>query len=317
MNKTVKMIRSVLMLVLLAMVNSCDLINEDLPECVQSVQFVYDMTLSGGDAFNAQVGSVDLYVFDDQGNFVKKYSESGETLKDPNYRMTLDLANGNYTLVAWCGMMDNGFTLSPFTTLTEMQTAISNVQNGISSSDLKDMWYGYQEITMNANEAKTHILNLTKDTNNIRVMLQNVDGRTIDGNNFEFSIIDNNTVVDWQNNPSTPIIYHPFAQGTSQVGGDENNAPVQVAYAEFSTSRLYVGDDARLIIKNKENGQIVLDIPLIDYLTMRSEKYMRMSDQEYLDRECDYSLVLFLGDNNTWIRTTIIINGWTVRVNNI
>ena len=312
------MIRSVLMLVFLSMVNSCDLINEDLPECVQSVQFVYDMTLSGADAFNAQVGSVDLYVFDEQGNFVKKYSESGDALKDPNYRLTLDLANGNYTVVAWCGMMDNGFTLSPFTTLGEMQNAISNVQDGISSSDLKGMWYGRREIAVNANEETNHVVHLTKDTNNIRVMLQNVDGRPCNGDTFEFSIIDNNAVVDGQNIPSSSILYHPFAQGTSQVGGDENNAPVNVAYAEFSTSRLYVGSQARLVIKNKENGQIVLDIPLLDYLTLlRSEKYRNMSVQEYLDRECDYSLLLFLGDNNTWLRTTIVINGWTVRINNI
>ena len=311
------MIRGFIILVLLAMMNSCDLINEDLPECVQSVKFVYNMTLSGGDAFNAQVGSVDLYVFDDKGNFVKKYSESGDALKDPNYRLRLDLADGNYTVAAWCGMMDNGFSLNSFNTLKEMQNAIRDVQGGVSSTDLKDMWYGLQEITVNANEAATHKMNLTKNTNNIRVMLQNVDGRTINGNDFEFKIIDNNMVVDWQNNPSTSIIYNPFAQGTSQVGGDENNAPVQVAYAEFSTSRLYVGNNTRLVITNKENGQIVLDIPLLDYLTMRSEKYKKMSDQEYLDRECDYTLVLFLGDNNTWLRTTIIINGWTVRINNI
>ena len=78
-----------------------------------------------------------------------------------------------------------------------------------------------------------------------------------------------------------------------------------------------VGSNARLQIDNQTTDKTVLDIPLIDYLVMRSEAYMNWSDQEYLDREMNYTLILFLDANNQWVTSTIIINGWTVRINNI
>lgn len=44
-----------------------------------------------------------------------------------------------------------------------------------------------------------------------------------------------------------------------------------------------------------------------------------MSDQEFLDRESDWSMVFFLDDSNNqeWIRTHIVVNDWVVRLNDI
>ena len=41
-----------------------------------------------------------------------------------------------------------------------------------------------------------------------------------------------------------------------------------------------------------------------------------MAPQEFLDRESRWNMILFLNEGN-WITTTIVINGWVVRINNI
>ena len=75
--------------------------------------------------------------------------------------------------------------------------------------------------------------------------------------------------------------------------------------------------DARLTIKCRSDGREVLSIPLITYLQLlRSQEYADMAPQEFLDRESRWNLILFLNEGN-WITTTIVINGWVVRINNI
>ena len=40
-----------------------------------------------------------------------------------------------------------------------------------------------------------------------------------------------------------------------------------------------------------------------------------MGDQEFLDRENNWSLIFFLDNNHNWIRTHIVVNDWIVRIN--
>lgn len=295
---------------------SCELVDEHLPECVHEIRFVYDMTLSGGDAFPVQVRSIDLYVFTLDGTLVKKYSEEGDALSQKDYRMKLDLPEGTYKVVAWCGMKDNGFCMETPDKLSSMTTRL--METGVTSAeDLGALWYGTQDIHIDPMTQIVHTVHLTKDTNNIRVTLQRIDGTTVSDSDFDFSIEDTNRVLNSQNIPNSAVTYKPFVQGQQTLGGADGAEAVTVAYAEFSTSRLYVGNQPRLTITYKPDGREVMNIPLLDYLTMRSAKYMTWGSQEYLDRECDYSLVFFLNDNNQWARTTIIVNGWTIRINNI
>lgn len=75
--------------------------------------------------------------------------------------------------------------------------------------------------------------------------------------------------------------------------------------------------DARLTIKRRSDGREVLSIPLITYLQLlRSQEFADMAPQEFLDRESRWNLILFLHEGN-WINTSIVINGWVVRINNI
>ena len=51
---------------------SCDSISEDLPRCELWLEFVFDYNMEYADAFNPQVKSVDVLVFDSDDCFSPK-----------------------------------------------------------------------------------------------------------------------------------------------------------------------------------------------------------------------------------------------------
>ena len=91
-----------------------------------------------------------------------------------------------------------------------------------------------------------------------------------------------------------------------------------MAYAEFSTSRLMTKNRPKLLIRRKSDGKEVVNIPLNNYLLLlRSDLYAEMDAQEFLDRESEWSMIFFLDSDQTWLRTYIKINDWTVRINDM
>lgn len=77
---------------------SCSMVNEDFPECavapntITTVNFVYDYNMQGRDLFDQHVGSVHLYVFDQDQTFVFD-SVSSRTMmpgKDVDFTMVFD-----------------------------------------------------------------------------------------------------------------------------------------------------------------------------------------------------------------------------------
>ena len=76
----------------------CGLMHDDLPPCAVDpkvttvVNFVYDYNMEGEDLFDSHVGSVYLYVFDENGVFVNRYEKNRENLDpvNPDFSMTFD-----------------------------------------------------------------------------------------------------------------------------------------------------------------------------------------------------------------------------------
>ena len=70
-------------------------------------------------------------------------------------------------------------------------------------------------------------------------------------------------------------------------------------------------------ITNKETGEPVLSIPLVKYLLLTEAEGHEMTNQEYLDRQDEYNMTFFLDESMKWINTSIIINDWVVRFNEL
>ena len=266
---------------------SCS-VYEDLDPCPRgvSLQFVYDYNMEYADAFSAQMHCLTLYVYGGDGNYVGRLENNWRALvSDPD----ILLADENY----------------------------------VSDKSLHDLFWGTVDATVEGEMYKDVTLHLMKDTNNIRLLLQQAYSGSdpVDIDEFDIYITGNNYLLSSDNTPETSgqdITYMPWSSGDGlDVGESADGDDVSAAYAEFSVSRLMASADARLVIYSHQQQDEVVDIPLVKYLLLlKSEKYPDMSDQEYLDRESLWSMVFLLNDN-TWQDISIIINDWTVRNNNV
>ena len=286
---------------------ACDgIIYDDLDPCPHGVRlrFVYDHNMEFVNSFYKQADCLSLYVFDAEGNFVTKQVETTENLKKPDYAMQLDLERGNYRFLAYAGLEcpEHSFSVvnepqagrTPNED-TAMQVAMDEGKWGTS---LHDLFYGSLNTTVEGDYY-------------------------VDDTLFTFTITDDNTLMDHENNliPNGTVNYTPWAQGTLAAGTTETGEQeAKVAYAEFSTGRLVTRthQTPRLVVMNKETGNKVIDIPLINYLLLlKSERYATMGAQEFLDRESDWSLIFFLNEEGNWLRTHIVVNDWIVRLNDM
>ena len=160
---------------------------------------------------------------------------------------------------------------------------------------------------------------MKKDTNNLRVMLQQVDGTPIDEADFDFKVVDDNTLMGWDNEviPTRSVDYLPWAHGNASPGElPEDGGKATVAWAEMSFPRLVTYNSPKLVITRKADGYKIVDIPLNNYLLlMKSEAYADMKPQDFLDRESRWKMLFFL-QGGIWLQTQIEINDWIVRINN-
>lgn len=310
----------------IAALSSCESIYEDLDPCPHGVKlrFVYDYNMEYANAFPAKVDCLTLLIYDDKGNYVGRRTVTDEVLRDENYRMTLELDKGTYHFAAYGGMAcdRSSFSLVPGpaqgSRFDDLRAVLdSDCLTVAGRKNLHGMYWG--DLTLaTADMFNEGTVKMMKNTNNIRLVLQQIDGEEVDDKDFDFSITDDNTLFGPDNDliAAGDVTYTPWSQGQASAGVTDDDREVIVAYAELSTSRLMTKNAPRLVIRNKRENRNVVDIPLINYLLLlKSDLYADMPSQEFLDRQSEWSMVFFLDRNHRWLRTYIKINDWTVRIN--
>ena len=330
-----------------------------------ALRFVYDYHMEpGANAFASNVDCVSVLVFDTDGNYLTQFTETGTVLQDENYRMELPLEPGDYRLVVYGGLAcaDASFTIAPDWAAStrgrqdELLVTLPLDERGVSDKQLHDieqrtggLFYGTLEVGLReedlAREFREETVYLMKDTNNIQVILQELsDPYQVDFEDYHFYIVDDNFVLDGKNavvhtaTEEFQPYYLPYASENRIMGyvdpGNRNGQqveedaerPVQVACAEFATSRLVIEHlpTAELLITSSTekdaqgNDKEIIRIPLLSYLTAIrgfGDSWIK-SDQEFLDRQSRWTLMFFL-QQNVWVKTTVSVNWWTVRINEV
>ena len=325
---------------------SCNgLIYDDEGDCapVYKVRFVYDMNMKFADAFPHEVKDVTLYVINERtGQVVLQKHETGEALSQPGYTMDVEVEPGDYTLLAWCGEGHrSSFGVAEASQKTGLSCTLldrSAPQPGPWGTDgdhvrhrLGNLYHGRLEGQNFTSRQGTHTYTvpLTKNTNDIHIVLQHLSGEPVDKDAFTFAITDENGLMGWDNAllPEKPLTYYAWhkAAGTAGLdvpdytagGGTQGGraiVEVSAAVAELSVARLMESHrhSAFVDIYN-DRGERIVHLPYIDYfLLVKGKQHEDMSDQEYLDRQDDYSMVFFLDKDNQWINSHIFINSWKI-----
>lgn len=326
-------------LLLGVLVSGCDSqIYDDLDPCRTSyhLKFRYDYNMKNADAFPSEVRSVAVWAFDRDGKLVWQHSESGETLSAGDYRVDVALAPGKYDFVTWCGLSgESPFRLaspSPaaMTDLATILTFKDAVRAGegvpVSAEPFTGLYNavarGVEIIDNPAVETDNEIeFSLVKDTNYIKVLLQNLDGTVMKEGDFSVYITADNGRIEYDNAVTEGDAFHyepwKMTYGEASLEGEEREdatvTSVSSFMAELHTSRLMKDAESRLVVRRNRDGKDIVRIPLVDYLLLVKGNYHVMGDQEYLDRQDEYSLTFFLDENLNWYREVgIYVNKWHV-----
>jgi len=344
-------VRALTAAVLCCAMASCGAVYEYEGDCsvTYRLNFRYERNMSWADAFAREVGSVHLYAFDTGGTLVWQQTERGDALAADDYAMTLDLPAGDYRLVAWCGLENDGGRGESFsvpearvgvTRIEELQCRLNREYDGTAAwcgEKLQPLFHGLCDVSLPADDdggEYDYTMDLTKDTNHVRVILQHLSGEDVNVKDFTFRIEEENGLMNYDNRllPDEMITYRAYdtKSGTAWLGVDDypemkkgrSAAPaavtsVSVAIADLSIARLVEGRKTFLTVETVD-GVTAACIPLTDYALLLKDGYDEvMSDQDYLDRQDEYTLTFFLDEHEKWIGTSIIINSWKLVLDDI
>ena len=297
------------------------------------IRFKYDYNIKFADAFANEVNSVALYVFDENDVLVEEIATTDkEALSSGTFEIPLEQDPGKYTLMAWGGLMDEeSFDLLAdthvgSTKLQELQVKMHRQYDGngnaVVSEDLLPLFHGTLPLTVTDKPGTyTETMSLMKNTNVIRILLHEMSGHEVDADKFIFEINDDNGLYDWDNTllDDEMITYSAWHQSTGSANVEDSDVKavtsVSVALAELTIGRMRAGDSPVLHIRNRETGEDVFRIPVADYALLVKGNYRQgMGDQEYLDRQDEYTMTFFL-DEGEWVSSVIYINSWRVVLN--
>ena len=310
-----------------------------------SVSFLYDMNMEWADAFDHYVQDITLAVFDSDGLCVYTRTQPAAELDDRTMDIS-DITRGQgYTFICWATgeVVTAGCYLLPdptvgVTTLDEMDVALSALSSLSSSDDLTLLFHDMEEdcdlTDLDEDNCWTLEMDLTRNTNVVRIVLQNLSGEDLSEDDFTMTVTDNNGHLAYDNSRTDEDItltYMPWSiySGTAGVDTDDDSGDsgdssaarastrtttqVTAVIAEFTVNRLFADSEARLTVCNADDGSTVLSIPLVDYALLIKGNYnSSLSDQEYLDRQSEYNFTFFIDDSGNWYGAYIYINSWRV-----
>lgn len=307
----------------------CGSIFDELDPCAEGVRlkFVYDYNMEFADAFSQQADCLTVVFYNKEGQYVATSTASQGDVKNPDYRMDVELPAGTYTLFAYGGLVCDESSYNFTTRASDVSMSMHRVSlrdvlnnRGTIAANLHPHFYGSRDITVEegAMRLQEHTVDMMKNTNSVRVLLQQAGGHPLNSEDFDFSIDADNLSYNHKNFPQREAAakYEPWTRGNANIGDDSSG--VSVAFAEMSLGRLMSDSNARLRITRRSDNHTLVDIPLVDYLLLlKSDLYAAMPSQEYLDRENRWSMIFLLDTNGSWVADQIVINDWIIKLHNV
>ncbi len=318
--RTSKHIIGILFLFVIAVMSSC--VYDDQSDCTLDLKFRYVYNMQNADGFTHEADEVEVYVFDSNKHFVGKYSTpvgDGETC---TMQLPL-LKSGKYTFVAWAYSKKEQDDLANFKiqeqeNITSMEALSARLQRVGDKADHRLNSWLNGTLEAEVSGSNRHLtIDMMKCTNAIRVILMPaIAGKTLDSNDYDIHIDGRNGWLAYDASPyqSDPLTYYPYYQNLEKSNNQNNAAEIDNAVvADLNTSRIMYGSNPRLVVRNSKMDKELLNIDLAWFLSLQAigEHKSEWSNQEYLDRQDEYAMTFFI-DNEVWLRTRIIVNGWAL-----
>ncbi|MCD8164795.1 MAG: FimB/Mfa2 family fimbrial subunit [Bacteroides sp.] len=187
------------------------------------------------------------------------------------------------------------------------------------------MWFGETTVVEYDTHHSVYPVYLVRETNRFNLELEctnNDHPRQADEEPlYTFEIITPESgAYGYDNTPRTQevVTYHPYYL----AAGIESSI---LSEARIRTMRLFAYDEYayRLVVRHRDTREEVWSYDLMDLLR-KSNRYYRpdgtpLPFQEYLDRECEWNLILQCDEDATggFVAISIVVNDWIIWLRDI
>lgn len=306
---------------------SCEYIHEDLKPCDHYLHFTYTHNMKFADAFQHELvcqeeaKTAELFIFDGDGKFLSSQSLPTETLQENRIRLNLD--PGKYKLLAWAGLNDTDYTWTKPAAGESMDEWLMSVRQdkGVVARELSGLFQGTLELTIPSGGETDTEFPLVKNTNKIRLALIDANSGTgLQADDFTILATTHNGDLNAQNQPvaDEAVLWKPYLQQVETVADTEGGTAMQAVVAELNTMRLMEGSQTSLQLSHKGEEAPFLQVDLTDFLLLTQMESHDLDAQEYLDRQDEYTIVVYLDivDGKAHC-LEIIVNDWTIRLDDV
>ncbi|MBD3591383.1 FimB/Mfa2 family fimbrial subunit [Bacteroides sp. GM023] len=208
---------------------------------------------------------------------------------------------------------------------------------------LHSLWHG--EVKQNATNTRSvttingreqiTTVNLVKNTNSIRIIIaqKNESGgpvtRALTKKSFGCVIYDDNGYMNYDNSllDDNLLTYKPIVINEENVKSRAFSAEGEGAkeypaiVSELNVGRLIKDKTPQLVIKNTITNETLFKcdnlVTYFELLQLEKYKDRNYTLQEYLDREDNYGIIVFVDENLALINTVIDVNDWIIHLNEI
>lgn len=306
---------------------SCEYIHEDLKPCDHYLHFTYTHNMKFADAFQHELvcqeeaKTAELFIFDGDGKFLSSQSLPTETLQENRIRLNLD--PGKYKLLAWAGLNDTDYTWTKPAAGESMDEWLMSVRQdkGVVARELSGLFQGTLELTIPSGGETDTEFPLVKNTNKIRLALIDANSGTgLQADDFTILATTHNGDLNAQNQPvaDEAVLWKPYLQQVETVADTEGGTAMQAVVAELNTMRLMESSQTSLQLLHKGEEAPFLQVDLTDFLLLTQMESHDLDAQEYLDRQDEYTIVVYLDivDGKAHC-LEVIVNDWTIRLDDV
>ena len=297
-------------------------IGDDMSDCFPdklNLRFVYDYNKDFRDKFNAQVETLDLFIYDKESN----------ELLDSVHVKKADLAAGNihalqnlpaanaYMVVVWGNLNPEFYDCQGHSVYSGMKVELRSNALGLVAKRQGSLFHG--KIEFEAGTTGEIVVSLVKDTNDIHLIIKDEDdngGRAATyaaaQGQFTAQITADNGAYKYDN---TPIAGYKQIYQVATTILDSGNP--SLSKADLTVMRLFVGDDSKITIQDTkfsipitdDKGNPIKNMSLTELL-MKDEN---INSNEMLDRYDDYTLYFETKVlKGAVVMALVRINDWTL-----
>ncbi len=286
----------------------CNTLQEDYSHCPQGayLRFHYTLNTSYSDLLAQQVNTLDIFAYHISDGTLAQHVHVAARNLDAAQGIKLLLDPGSYRIVVWGNYAPADHILSVHENCEEVKLRLNNNDGDVTT--LCSLFHAMTELEVVRNSETRREMYLTKNTNAVHVIMEEVNGTGADLSAFTVTLTGTNGIYNYDNSlaaecPSLPLNYIP-----SFSTGDEG-----WAQANFNVLRLFSDESDGLnlkIVANSHPRSPLYELKLTREILRAIPDVNTMED---LDRHDDYTLRYVVRDTGgAWTVVKIFINGWEI-----